>query len=214
MGDIQNGKEADLQEVVQVMVGFMAVSREKDRHIKELELKVHQLEKKIVRLETQQSKPDILAAKRGILIRGFEEATGEDTDEDNLKKMLSKGLEIPDDVVESVKRVPLSNIMREKLKSEKKKETRPLLVRFKSTQGKFLLFKNIHKLGNVPNGNSLKVSNDIPYCLKNKNAALEAEGRKIRHEEKGLKTRVVFEGMDIKLQVRKPGEKVWNDVAV
>jgi len=212
VADIQQGKEANLQEAVQVMVGFMVLARQKDYQIEALENKVNTMEKEIIFLKRQLNKPDILLARRGLVVRGFQETKdGNGSDEGNFKDFLKKGLNIKEDLVESVKRVPLSQIMKEKLQKEKKAEIRPLLVRFKEVQGKYTLFKNIHKLQNVPNGGELRISNDIPLCLKAKNAGLEEEGRKIRNQDKNIRTRVVFEGLDIKLQAKKKSEDRWTD---
>ena len=163
-------------------------------------------------LEAASRRPEINLAKRGVIIRGIKEQEGEtpEAEDTRMKNLLLEELGLEKQMIESVKRVPLSKIAMEKAKAAKKPAYRPTLVRFVSTKEKFLLFKSLHKLKGKEEFREIKISNDIPLCLREWNSQLEETARALRLRQKGTRTRVIFDGDGLILQARKTKEDPWK----
>ena len=163
-------------------------------------------------LEAAHRRPEINLAKRGVIIRGIKEQEGEPEEEEDtrMKNLLLGELGLEKQMIESVKRVPLSKIAMEKAKAANKPAYRPTLVRFVSTKEKFLLFKALHKLKGKEEYREVKISNDIPLCLREWNSILEEKARALRLREKGTRTRVIFDRDSLILQARKSKDEAWR----
>ena len=86
---------------------------------------------------------------------------------------------------------------------------RPLLIRFHDKQGKSTFFKNCFKLKGWKQ--KVRVCNDIPPSLRGWNSLLEDEARVLR--KKGMKSRIVYQGDALKLQIKNQKQK-WENFEV
>ena len=233
LATLEKGGKVESAEINLILLGFIKdyrkESKEKDeamrglqkeiletrKELKQVKHEYEQIHSKMRRLEMQANAPEIRQAKRSIILRGIPEVG--DTENDNVKIAVNKFLERIDmsgDRVENARRRPLSHIMKEKLKKEGKKETRPLQIVFGNVATKYEMFGKLHKLQGWEECKNVRVSNDVPLCLKTLNDTLEAAAREVRMNNKGVKTRVIYADLTLKLQIRKTGEKAWSDATV
>ena len=202
-----------VEQILESKTSSMELIKENERlnrEVRHARKERQDLQKQIEKLKLIIERPEINAAKRGIIIRGVEEFSTPAEDRNNFMTMMQTKLQLKPETVEMSTRLPISKILEEKLKKEGKKVRRPILLRFHNTNQKFDVLKNLPNLQTWEAGKLIRVSNDVPLCLRGLNRNLESQGRAIRANDKSMRTRVIYEGMTLKLQSKKKGDKIWT----
>ena len=202
-----------VEQILESKTSSMELIRENERlnrEVRHARKERQDLQKQIEKLKLVIEKPEINTAKRGIIIRGVEEFPSPEEDKSRFMQMMQSKLQLKPETVETTTRLPMSKMLEEKLRKEGKKIRRPILLRFHSVTQKFDVLKNLPNLQSWEEGKFIRVSNDIPLCLKGRNRILENQGRAIRAADKEMRTRVVYEGLALKLQTKKRGDKIWT----
>lgn len=172
------------------------------------------LKTRIEYLERAIIMPEINVAKRGVIIRGLPEGENAEDDKATIKKLLLEELKLDTTTIESANRVPVSRIAAEKAMKQGKKAHRPMIVRFTTVNNKYTLFKSLSKLKGKEEYNDVKVANDIPLSLRDRNNYLEGKAKRMRAADKKLRTRVIFDRETIILQIRggEMNEEEWRRI--
>ena len=202
-----------VEQILESKTSSMELLRENERlnrEIRHARKERQDLQKQIERLKLTMEKPEIVAAKRGIIVRGVEERPTAAEDKNRFMDMMQSRLQLKPETVEMSTRLPINRTLEEKLKKEGKQIRRPILLRFHNVNQKFDVLKNLPNLQSWEEGRQIRVSNDVPMCLRGRNRNLENQGRSIRANDKEMRTRVVYEGLALKLQAKKKGEKIWT----
>lgn len=184
------------------------------REIRQAKKERDDLKKKVNRLEAAMNRPEIQTAKKGIIIRGLPEAENIQEDVPKVLQILGEKLSLDKGSVEHVRRLQINRTLKDKLEKEGKQIIRPLLMRFCSIAAKFEFMKNLPRMKDWEEGKYIRVSNDIPLCLKSRNNVLEEQARSLRAKSENLRTRVIFADLDLKLQSKMRGEKEWKDIDI
>ena len=227
------GKTLDAEEVNAILITFIREYRqerkERDeilegiskeitsvkKELREAKKENQAMKQKMRKLEMEIHAPEIRLAKRTIIVRGLKEE-GE-TEGENVKNAVNsymKRVNMNVERVENARRLELSKIMKEKLKEAKEEPRRPLLLTFFNQSSKFEMFGKLSNLKGWTDHERVRVSNDIPLCLKAQSDELESAAREMRKSDKTVRTRVIYADLALKLQMRRLGHKEWLDCIV
>lgn len=219
--DTSSGED-DTEEEAKDLLRRLVEVEEMKAMIEEMSAKMVKMEKEIEDLRNQKNKEATLLAKRGMVLRGI--AIDADThveNEEDAKFVLQDMLGLDYEDVEEVKMLQASPIARQKAKEEDTVIERPLLIRFKSEEAKFAVFSSLpilkrkkvkamfEKKYDTPC--DLRFQTEVPWHLKKEFLKIEEKAYSLRQKNKGLKTRIKWAGLKIKLQVKAPGDIKFSD---
>ena len=220
-GEAQSMKEfqlllcQQLETSARQTIGLETENRRLQRRLKQMDKRVEELEREMERMKKQLHKPEILTAKKGVLIRGVkEERMNEEEDKQKILDDMKEKLGVNPDTIESIKRVQISKSLMEKLEREKKVPMRPILIRFKEVEAKHVFFRSLPKLAEWKEGSGWRVQNDVPMCLKDDFTVLEACARKLRSINKQTRTRIIYRFLELQLQAKNKGDRKWVDLSM
>ncbi len=178
----------------------------------ELTDKVADLERRVERFEMQ----DVVKAKAGIIIHGVDEPEDE-TDPallERIRNKLGKQLNIEPAAMKYATRLRPSKISQEKAKEKNEKAIGPVLLKFYSIREKFSSFKNIKNMANDDETKSWRISQEIPSCLKKRNAKLMEMAQKLRGKKDGMRTKIIWRGLNLELHSKGPNDTGFAKVDI
>ncbi|CAM6053920.1 unnamed protein product, partial [Sphagnum tenellum] len=206
---------------VMMLEMYEKILTQKDEKIKKLEkdnadnmVRIENLEREVDYLKKEKLRDDVEDAKHGVILRGVGNLGGERGEFANDVKefghrLLAK-LEVDSAVSVSCRRLPASKLMVEKARSQGRSVRAPILMKFGSVAGKYEMFKALRNLNKIEESNGWRFDHEIPYALKGRWSILEAEAYKIRKDQPGTKTRLVWKGIDLELHAKKDREQGFN----
>ncbi|CAM6054597.1 unnamed protein product [Sphagnum tenellum] len=172
----------------------------------------------VMMLEMRKLHDDVEDAKHGVILRGVGNLGGERGEFANDVKefghrLLAK-LEVDSAVSVSCRRLPASKLMVEKARSQGRSVRAPILMKFGSVAGEYEMFKALRNLNKIEESSGWRFDHEIPYALKGRWSILEAEAYKIRKEQAGTKTRLVWKGIDLELHAKKDREQSFIKINI
>lgn len=200
-----NKRMAKLEEENEVLKAGM---KERDERMESLEAKLADAEIKLKAVDEKSDKPEIEEAKKGVVITGLKQI--DDTEADYAEQLnFLNMMKVPTRHIDCTIRLPVSKATKDRLAKLGKPVTQPLLVRFSHTEAKYNFMRNLGRLRDIQGGESIHVNMEVPRCRLTEYRFLQAAAATWRKEQKGRKTRVLWDNAKLKLQRREPESSTW-----